>query len=261
MNLPRIVMNPNPQAESPFNGLLLVDKPYGYTSHDVVADVRYALKIKKVGHAGTLDPMATGLLIIMLGKATRLFDQLSGSNKTYEGMFTLGVKTDSGDLDGRIESLIEPPQVSREQIDTAFERFSGTYMQTVPSYSAVKIKGKKAYAMARQGLEFKRPSRSVKIKDFECLNIHEDDIWFRVHVSTGTYVRALVEDVAKELGTIATLSSLRRIDIGDKKIERALTVQDVKRMSQAEVLAHMIPISEALPQPKNDFAFQPAGTQ
>ncbi len=254
-------MTPNPQAESPFNGLLLIDKPHGYTSHDVVADVRYFLKIKKVGHAGTLDPMATGLLIIMLGKATRLFDQLSGSDKTYEGMFTLGIKTDSGDFDGRIEDLVESPLVSREQMQSVFESFDGNYMQTVPSYSAVKIKGKKAYAMARQGLEFERPSRRVEIKNFECLNIHQNDIWFRVRVSAGTYVRALVEDVALKLNTIAALSSLRRIDIGDKKIEQALTLKHIKRMSQAEVLSNMIPISPGLPRPQNGFVYLPADRQ
>lgn len=213
------------------DGILLIDKPSGITSHKVVEIIRRKLDIKKVGHAGTLDPLATGLLVIMVGKATKLSNQLISQFKTYEVEMKLFQETDTGDITGKIIKSEKPQVFEEKQVQETIDYFSNyQYWQKPPLYSAIKVKGRKLYQYARQGIAMEVPLRLVKIEKIKLLNYSsaEKKISFLVGCGKGTYIRSLVKDMAEKLGTIATVSQLRRISSGNFHLKQALKLEEVK---------------------------------
>jgi tRNA pseudouridine55 synthase len=206
-------------------GLLLLDKPKGMTSHDVVDVVRRSLGTRKVGHAGTLDPMATGLLLVGVGRATRLLRFFGDLPKTYEGTARLGVETDTLDADGTVVRS-SPVDVSRAEVEAAAARLVGESMQRPPAYSAVKVGGRKLYEAARAGETVEAAPRSIRVDAFEVRSFDGRDLEFVVTCSGGTYVRVLAADVGAALGCGAHLTSLRRTAIGPYRVEDAVEPQE-----------------------------------
>lgn len=212
------------------DGLLLVDKPTGLTSHNIVAIVRKRLNIKKVGHAGTLDPLATGLLVIMLGKSTKLSNLLTSQFKTYQTEMELFIETDSGDITGQIIKREKTKLFKRESIQEVINSFSNyTYWQKPPLYSAIKVEGKKLYEYARQGKKIEVSPRQVVIKKIELLEYtpEKSTISLQVECSKGTYIRSLAKDIAQSLSTIAAVAKLRRISSGNFHISQAIKLEEV----------------------------------
>lgn len=213
---------------SEIDGVLLVDKAPRMTSHDVVAITRRALNTKKVGHCGTLDPLATGLLLITIGRGTKIQDLLMSEDKEYVGTLKLGERTDSQDADGRITSSHEVRDFSREEIDAAFAKFHGDFYQTPPMVSAIKIAGVPLYKLARQGKEVPREPRFVHVYAHEVLAVRLPEIDFRVVCSKGFYVRTYAHEIGDTLGCGAHLSSLRRTKSGRFNVDGAITVEELK---------------------------------
>lgn len=214
------------------DGFILINKEENYTSRDVVNIVSKHLNIKKVGHTGTLDPMATGLLIICVGKGTKLIELMTDEDKEYIAEITLGIKTDTGDITGNILNE-EVSLKTKEEILNVLNNMTNEYEQTVPIYSAVKIKGKKLYEYARENKSVELPKRLVDIKELELVSdiqYKDNKTIFKVRclVSKGTYIRSLVEDIGKELGTIGTMSELERTKVGQFKLSDAVKLSDVK---------------------------------
>jgi tRNA pseudouridine55 synthase len=204
--------------------VILIDKPQGWTSFDVVNKLRYALKVKKLGHAGTLDPLATGLLILCSGKFTKKIDEYQAQEKEYVGEMILGKTTPSYDSETEVDSEFATDHIKSEMILGAVTYFLGEISQIPPMYSAIKKDGKRMYDLARQGKSVEIDPRKVFIKEFEITNIDLPKIHFRVVCSKGTYIRSLVHDFGKTLHSGAYMSALRRTKIGDFLIEDALTV-------------------------------------
>lgn len=211
------------------NGVMLVDKPSGITSHDVVLFLRRKFAIKKVGHAGTLDPMATGVLVMLLGTATKRSNDLITDDKEYEGTLRLGITTDTCDKEGRVVSTREVNEMPEDSIREAFLSFSGDIDQTPPIFSAIKHKGKKLYELARKGIEVQIKSRRVTIHEIEIKDINLPDITFRVRCSKGTYIRKLAHDLGEKLGCGAHLIALRRTRSGRFSIDDAVGLEDLKK--------------------------------
>ncbi|MBS1488867.1 MAG: tRNA pseudouridine(55) synthase TruB [Bacteroidetes bacterium] len=207
--------------------ILLINKPLEWTSFDVVNKLRYKLKIKKIGHAGTLDPLATGLLIICTGKMTKRIDEFQAQEKEYTGTFVLGQSTPSHDLETPVTLTEDISGITEEQIRQAASTFLGTTLQVPPMHSAIRINGKRAYELARKGKEAELKPREILIKEFEIVSIEKPLIKFRVVCSKGTYIRSLARDFGKALGTVAFLSELCRTKIGDFKLEDALTLDKI----------------------------------
>lgn len=210
------------------DGVLLVDKSQSMTSHDVVAITRRALNTKKVGHCGTLDPLATGLLIITIGRGTKIQDLLMSEDKEYIGTLKLGEETDSQDSDGQIIKSTPVPEFTREQIDAAFAKFHGDFYQTPPMVSAIKKDGVPLYKLARQGKVVEREPRFVHVYAHEILAIRPTEIDFRVVCSKGFYVRTYAHEIGTELGCGAHLKALRRTKSGRFSVEGAITVDELK---------------------------------
>lgn len=217
------------------DGVLLVDKAPGMTSHDVVAIVRRRLNTKKVGHCGTLDPLATGLLIIVLGRGTKIQDLLMAEDKEYVGTMTLGITTDSQDADGQIVETKPVPDFTREQIDAAFGKFQGDFYQTPPMVSAIKKEGVPLYKLARQGKTVEREPRFVHVYAHEIQAVRPPEIDFRVVCSKGFYVRTYAFDIGNELGCGAHLKALRRTKSGKFTLEHSVTVQDIQTLDAATI--------------------------
>lgn len=217
------------------DGVLLVDKAPGMTSHDVVAIVRRRLNTKKVGHCGTLDPLATGLLLIVLGRGTKIQDLLMAEDKEYVGTMTLGVMTDSQDADGRVVETRPVLDYAREQIDAAFSKFHGDFYQTPPMVSAIKKEGVPLYKLARQGKTVEREPRFVHVYAHEIQEVRSPEIDFRVVCSKGFYVRTYAFDIGNELGCGAHLKSLRRTRSGKFTLEHAVTVNDIQTQDAATI--------------------------
>ncbi len=210
---------------------LLIDKPYRWTSHDVVNKVKYTLKHKglktKVGHSGTLDPLATGLMIIHTGKLTKQLQHLQGLDKVYDGVITLGSTTESYDLEREVIFQSEVNHLSADDIFACFRSFIGDYSQVPPAHSAIQKDGKRAYQSARKGIEVKLAPRDLLIHRFDVLDIDLPTINFDVHCSKGSYIRALARDVGERLGVGAYLSSLRRTEIGSFNLANAWQLDDL----------------------------------
>jgi len=212
------------------NGIVLVDKPVGFTSHDIVDFIRKKFRFKKVGHAGTLDPFATRLLIILLGKFTKKSIQFSSYDKEYEGRLCLGISTDTGDKEGKVISKkdLDSYNIDQEGIKEIFMSFKGEIEQIPPMYSAKKIKGKKLYELARTGVVLKREPKKVNIEKIEVLDIALPFVNFNVKCSKGTYIRQLACDIGEKIGCGAHLVSLRRTNIGPLSVKEALPFEKLK---------------------------------
>jgi tRNA pseudouridine55 synthase len=207
------------------NGLLLVDKGRGPTSHDVVAKVRRILDEKKVGHAGTLDPMATGLLILAVGPSTRLLRFAQSEDKHYCGTVTFGVATDSLDADGAVLDEQPVPALTSAAVSAAASSMLGVQQQTPPMVSAIQIDGQRLHELARKGIEVEREPREITVTVFDVTPTDDPAVWsFDVECSVGTYVRVLLSDLASRLGTIGHLSALRRLSSGGHRVENAMTI-------------------------------------
>lgn len=223
------------------DGALLVDKPVGWTSHDVVAKIRGHFRIPKVGHCGTLDPNATGLLIIVLGRGTKLSEKLMSSDKVYEGEAKFGETTDSYDADGEITATAPVPPLTEDQLNGEAAKFTGDLMQMPPMVSAVKVKGVPLYKLARKGVEVERKERLVHIYTYRFTSYAEAVGNFRVACTKGTYVRSLVHDLGQRLGCGAHLKSLRRLDSGKFSVTEAAPLEEILKWPVAEFTRHIIP--------------------
>ena len=219
------------QEFSPFDGALLIDKPAGPTSHDVVDVIRRRFGIKKVGHCGTLDPNATGLLIIVLGRGTKLSEKLMGDDKVYEGTIKFGETTNSYDCDGEILETKPVPPLTLDQLNEAAAAFVGDQMQTPPMVSAVKIKGVPLYKLARKGIEVEREPRLVHIYNFRLTNYEPPLGQFKVACTKGTYVRSIAHELGQKLGCGAHLASLRRSVSGKFDVANATKLDDVLKLT------------------------------
>ncbi|MCG3176129.1 MAG: tRNA pseudouridine synthase B [Candidatus Omnitrophica bacterium] len=208
------------------DGALLLDKPILWTSHDAVDHLRRRTGLRRIGHAGTLDPMATGLLVMLLGKATKRSDEFMGLDKTYEGILTLGVRTDTLDLEGRVSSQ-SPVDVTIDRVRSAASSLRGALEQRPPAYSALKIKGRKSCDLARKGQEVLPEPRKVTVHEFEIIGYREPDVAFRIVCSKGTYVRSLAAELGERLGCGAVLSALKRRRIGPYDLSQAVTVESL----------------------------------
>lgn len=229
-------------------GILLVDKPAGMTSHDVVDRIRRAAGTRRVGHTGTLDPAATGLLILCLGEATRLSDFLIGMDKVYEGTLRFGLVTDSYDLDGKVVEERPVPDLSEADIQKTFDQFTGDILQVPPMVSAVKVGGERLYKLARRGEVVEREPRPVTVREFTLLDYEAPDATFRLRCTRGTYARTLCYDVGEALGCGATLASLRRTAVGKHRVEDALPVDGFQ--SREDIESRLISPDEALDLPE-----------
>lgn len=231
-------------------GFLLVDKPSGWTSHDVVAKVRNMYRMKKVGHAGTLDPMATGLVVVGLGRATRLLRFVQVAPKEYIAKAVFGVATDSLDADGAILER-EEMNVTQADVEAVMERFVGTIAQIPPMVSARKVGGKKLYELARQGIEIEREAREIDIYSLDMIDFapsNYPEVTFRAVCSTGTYVRTLADDIAQALGGRAHLSALRRIRNGSLNVQDSFGIEGLEEAVQAGTEHHaVLPARDGLP--------------
>jgi tRNA pseudouridine55 synthase len=216
--------------------VLLIDKPYGWTSFDVVKKVRNLVKVKKVGHAGTLDPLATGLLILCTGRKTKTIDQIQAGQKTYRAEFVLGAITPTYDAEMEPEPVANPGGITPETIEEAMRAFEGSIEQTPPAYSAKKIKGVRAYKQARAGQEVAVTPKMVQVDQFRLLDYDTEKAEgsARIICGKGTYVRSLIHDLGQELGVGAYLKNLRREQIGPYRIEDAWTIDALKQTLKAE---------------------------
>lgn len=222
------------------NGILLVDKPSEWTSHDVVNFVRRRFNVKKVGHAGTLDPAATGLLVLLLGKATKMSQVLSQSDKTYSGEMLFGVETDSQDMDGKVIAENDASFLTNEQVSEMFESFVGPQLQTPPMVSAVKVGGKKLYELAREGKTIEREPREMEIFSLSAEEFHLPVVNFIVECTKGTYVRTLCSDIGAKLGCGGVLKSLRRERSGEYNVADAHDVEKMRENWSQDDLLHAL---------------------
>ncbi len=209
------------------HGVVVVDKPRGPTSHDVVARLRRVLGTRRVGHCGTLDPMATGVLVVAVGEGTKLVPYLTADDKKYTATMRLGVATDSLDAEGKTTEEAAVPPLTDEEVARAATSFLGTRLQTVPRVSAVKIDGKRAHEMARSGEAFEPPTREATLHQVEATLVAPNEIALSLHAAKGFYVRSFARDLAVALGTIAHLSALRRVTSGTFGIEDAVPLEEV----------------------------------
>jgi tRNA pseudouridine55 synthase len=229
------------QDFSALDGAILIDKPVGPTSHDVVDAIRRRFQIKKVGHCGTLDPNATGLLIVVLGRGTKLSEKLMGDDKVYEGTIKFGETTDSYDADGELTASLPVPRLTLEQLNEEAARFIGDQMQMPPMVSAIKKNGVPLYKLARKGIEIEREPRLIHIYNFRFTNYAEPLGEFRVACTKGTYVRSIAHDLGQKLGCGAHLATLRRSVSGKFDVADATKLDDVLNLTAAELEKKVLP--------------------
>ena len=245
----------------PANGIALIDKPAGFTSHDVVAKLRGVLKTKKVGHAGTLDPEATGLLVIGVGQGTKLMTYLSGATKSYSAKVLLGKSTTTDDAQGEVLESADKSEIQnldQAQLEKTVETFMGRQMQLPSKVSAKKIDGKKAYELVREGKEFELEPAEIEITKLEMTNFNKNEfIEFDLEVdcSSGTFIRALARDIGNSLGIGGHLTGLRRTKVGGFSVEGATEIQSAEPMSMVEAAKEILPIREVSDSEANDVSF------
>ncbi len=233
----------NPHQPDP-DGILLMDKPREWTSHDLVAKIRNHFQLNKVGHGGTLDPNATGLVALLIGRGTKLSAKLMGGDKTYEGEILLGVETDSQDTDGETVAEKDPSGVTEEQLRAEMKKALGDQMQMPPMVSAIKKNGVPLYKLARKGQEVEREPRFIHIYKFALHEFNPPRATFEVMSTKGTYVRTLAHDLGRRLGCGACLSELRRTQSGEFSLSNAWELDDVLEWDRAELSKHLIPIHQ-----------------
>ncbi len=229
------------------NGILNINKPEGWTSQDVVAKLRGRLHIRRVGHTGTLDPMATGVLPVCFGKATRIIEYYDDDFKTYEAEMKLGMVTDTLDITGTVLET-KPVDVSEEDVIQTIDSFRGWITQIPPKYSALKVNGKPLYKYAREGVEVEIKSRKIYVEDIQPVevNLRENRILFRVTCSKGTYIRTICDDIGKKMGCGGTMTALQRIQSGCFRVEDARTLPEILEMTDEELERCVIPMDETL---------------
>ena len=228
-------------------GVLLVDKPAGMTSHDVVYRLRRKLSLQRIGHAGTLDPMATGLLVMLIGKATRISQYLISVDKGYEAEATLGVTTNSQDAEGEVMMTRPVPPLTEDEVREAMAGFLGDQYQTPPMFSAIKIGGVPLYKKAREGEEVVREPRFIRITAFDLLSFTPPKLTFRLACTKGTYVRTIAYDLGEKLGCGAHLSALRRTVSGQFTLAQCLPLAEIEALSLSEIEKRLIPVHQAAP--------------
>ena len=229
------------------DGVIVIRKEKGFTSHDVVAKLRGILHMKKIGHTGTLDPDAEGVLPVALGKATRLVDMITDKEKTYEAVMRLGVVTDTQDMSGTVLSQTAELHVTEEELRAVIESFVGDYMQVPPMYSALKVNGKKLYELAREGKTVERKPRPVHFYEIEILEINLPLVHFRVTCSKGTYIRTLCHDIGEKLGCGAAMETLLRTKVGRFTLDDAITLaQTEEAVKNGTIESKVLGIEEIL---------------
>ena len=211
-------------------GIIVVNKPKGITSFDVIRKLKKILKTKKIGHTGTLDPLATGVMLVCVGKATKLASDLEAKNKIYIADFDIGYATDTYDVEGKkiAENIIE---VSKENLEQSIKKFIGNIKQVPPMYSAIKIDGNKLYHLARKGIEVKRPKRDVTIEYINLLDFKDNKVKIETKVSKGCYIRSLIYDIGQDLGTYATMTALQRKQVGEYSLENSYNLEQIEEMT------------------------------
>jgi tRNA pseudouridine55 synthase len=230
------------------DGVIIVDKPRGWTSHDVVNKMRRLAGTRKVGHLGTLDPGATGVLPLVIGRATRLAQFFTRNDKTYQGVIHFGYSTDSYDMDGVASSPETPVTLNRQSLESLLDRFRGEIQQTPPPVSAKKVAGRPAYELARKGQPVELEPVTVNIYELQLLSVEGCEASLLLHCSAGTYVRSIAHDAGQALGCGAFLKSLRRIASGDFNIERARTLEELATLAhEGRLQEALIPAAELLP--------------
>lgn len=233
------------KGEKDMDGIILIDKPLGYTSHDIVGKVRRVLHTKKVGHCGTLDPEASGVLVVCVNKATKALQFLTSEDKHYVATIKLGISTDTYDMTGTIQNQVPyRNDISLEQLDHVLTQFKGKQKQIPPIYSAIKVNGKKLYEYARAGETVEIQPRDIEIYSIECVALNEDEIQIRVHCSKGTYIRSLCVDIACALGYPGCMSALKRTQSGPFKLEDCVSLEALENnqfemITLDEALAHL----------------------
>lgn len=230
---------------APESGILLVDKPAGWTSHDVVKFVR-GFGFKKVGHGGTLDPQATGLLVLLIGRATKLTDKFATSDKCYDGTLELGVETSTQDAEGEVLAEYDWSTVTEEEARDACSEFVGDLMQTPPMVSAKKQGGKKLYKLARKGIEVEREPKPITIHRLDVTRVALPEISFSLSCTKGTYVRTLCADIGERLGCGAHLKELRRTSSGCFELADAVDIETIREWTKDDILEHFIPLERLL---------------
>jgi tRNA pseudouridine55 synthase len=229
------------QTFEPLDGAVLIDKPAGPTSHDIVDEIRARFRLKKVGHCGTLDPNATGLMIVLLGRGTKLSEKLMSDDKVYSGWIKFGETTNSYDADGEVLETKPVPPLNVDQLNEATESFLGDQMQTPPMVSAVKVAGVPLYKLARKGVEVERKARLIHIYNFRFTQYEEPYGFFRVGCTKGTYVRTLAHELGQKLGCGAHLATLRRTASGKFDVADAIQYEDALQFSESELQKRVIP--------------------
>lgn len=233
------------RAGRPVDGVLLLDKPAGPTSNGILQRVKRWFEARKAGHAGTLDPLATGLLPVYFGEATKFASYSSDASKVYEATILLGVRTTTGDVTGEILEE-QPVRCSRQAVESVLDRFRGSIFQTPPMYSALKHQGEPLYRLARRGQTVSREPRQVQINELSLLAVHDPEIELCVECSKGTYIRALAEDIGAALGCGGTLKSLRRTRVGSFDVAGAHTVDELEAMTVQARMSSLLPIDAGL---------------
>ena len=236
------------------NGVLVLDKPKDLSSTEAVERIKRSLKIRKAGHGGTLDPFATGVLPICLGKGTKIAQFILGGDKVYEGAFELGIVTDTYDLTGKVVEKNPVPDLSEEEIQRAMAEFLGEIEQVPPPYSAAKYKGRPLYKWARKGIKVEKNPKKVEILEFKLQKIEHSLVYFKIHCSKGTYVRSLIHELGQRLGCGAVLVDLRRVRKGPFTIEEAMTLEEVEELFREGRL------EERIKSPAKALEFIPAVT-
>lgn len=234
-------------GKNEYEGVLLIDKPSGMTSHDVVDRVRHKLKMKRVGHAGTLDPNATGLMIVLVGKATKLSQYLMGLDKVYEGVMRLGISTTTQDGEGEVLEERPVPDLGEAELKEAMAGFVGDQYQTPPMFSAKKKDGVPLYKLARKGQTVEREPRFIHVSKFTLDDWASPDLEFTLACSKGTYVRTIANDLGEKLGCGAHLKELRRTDIERFKIEDSIELEAFEELSVGDIKGWLIPRYQAVP--------------
>lgn len=229
------------------DGVLLVDKPTDHTSHDVIARLRGKLKMKRIGHAGTLDPMATGVLVVLVGKATRASQYLMSLDKEYSGTIKLGAVTNTQDAEGEVLETRPVPPLTEAEVRAMAQSFVGDQYQTPPMFSAIKIDGVPLYKMARKGEEIEREPRFVRVSSFEITRFASPEIDFVLRCSKGTYVRTIAHDLGAKLGCGGHLTALRRTATGKFVVAQCLTLDQIQALTLPEIEKRLIPMYEAVP--------------
>lgn len=225
------------------DGIIIINKPKGITSFDVVRKLRKILREKKIGHTGTLDPLATGLMLICVGKATRLASDLEAENKTYKAAFDLGYATDTYDIEGKIIEQNDI-KVEKEDLALAISKFIGDIKQIPPMYSALKVDGKKLYDLARKGIEIERKERDIRIDFINLLNFDNNKAVIETKVSKGTYIRSLIYDIGKALGTYATMTELIRTEVGKYELQNSYTLEEIEELKNENNFSFLKSVEE-----------------